>query len=93
MSKALTCLILAVALVLAASPEATATPFNTVCPVMGGPVNPDISVECQGQRVLFCCGGCPRAFQANPERYLSELPQFRQQQAETVAAPESTPTP
>jgi hypothetical protein len=57
------------------SPEAVVT--NTRCPVMPeNPVNPDIFVEHEGQRVYFCCDGCPAAFQQNPEQHLSRLPQF-----------------
>lgn len=49
---------------------------QTNCPVMGGPINKDIFIEYQGKRVYFCCNGCPETFKANPEKYLSKLPQF-----------------
>ncbi|NUP88187.1 MAG: YHS domain-containing protein [Candidatus Sumerlaeia bacterium] len=69
----------------AASSEATAQVINETCPVMAGrPVNPEVSVEYQGQTVYFCCAGCPAAFQANPEQYLASLPQFAASEAETA---------
>ena len=52
------------------------TAEQTNCPIMGGPINKDIFVEYQGKKVYFCCKGCPDTFLANPEKYLSKLPQF-----------------
>ncbi len=52
------------------------TAEQTNCPIMGGPINKDIFVEYQGKKVYFCCKGCPETFLANPEKYLSKLPQF-----------------
>jgi len=49
---------------------------QTTCPVMGGPINKAIFVEYQGKKVYFCCQGCPAAFKADPEKYISKLPQF-----------------
>jgi hypothetical protein len=38
--------------------------INTRCPIMGTPINPDKVPEnltrvFKGQKVAFCCGGCP----------------------------------
>ncbi|MBN1475440.1 YHS domain-containing protein [Candidatus Sumerlaeota bacterium] len=68
------------------SGEIAAPVINERCPIMGLPINPEISVEYQGQRVYFCCNGCPDRFLGNPEPYLSSLPQFA---AETSEAAES----
>ena len=47
------------------------------CPVMeGNPINKDIFVEYEGKKVYFCCAGCPETFLADPEKYISKLPQF-----------------
>ena len=40
---------------------------NTVCPIMGAPINPDrvaanLVREYNGQKVAFCCAGCPAAW-------------------------------
>jgi len=49
---------------------------QTTCPVMGGAINKDIFIEYQGKKVYFCCNACPDVFKANPEKYISKLPQF-----------------
>jgi len=49
---------------------------QTVCPVMGGAIDKDIFVEYQGKKVYFCCKSCLDTFKANPEKYISKLPQF-----------------
>lgn len=51
---------------------------QTLCPVMNAPINKDIFVEYEGKKVYFCCPGCPEEFQKNPEKYLPDLPQFKQ---------------
>lgn len=48
------------------------------CPVMGKPINKDIFAEYKGQKVYFCCPGCIDAFNKEPEKYVSSLPQFKQ---------------
>ena len=53
-----------------------ATPQQTQCPVMGGPINKDIFIEYKGKKVYFCCDGCDDKFLADPEKYLAKLPQF-----------------
>ncbi len=59
----------------APAPGASAT-VQTTCPVMGGPIDPNVFIEYKGKRVYFCCRGCDDQFLANPERYLDKLPQF-----------------
>jgi YHS domain-containing protein len=54
------------------TPEA----IQPMCPVMGGPIDPNVFIEYKGKRVYFCCQGCDDQFLANPERYLDKLPQF-----------------
>jgi YHS domain-containing protein len=48
------------------------------CPVMGGDINPELYTEYKGKKVYFCCKGCKEKFEANPEEYLSKLPQFEE---------------
>jgi hypothetical protein len=55
--------------VLAAPAPKPAT--NTVCPVLGNPVNansPKVVVNNQEYRI--CCMGCPEQLKANPAKYL-----------------------
>jgi len=49
---------------------------QTLCPVMGGPVNKEVFVEYQGKKVYFCCEQCKGEFEKEPQKYLSKLPQF-----------------
>ena len=57
--------------------SATATE-QTTCPVMdGNPINKSIFTEYQGKKVYFCCPGCIEKFKAEPEKYVKELPQFK----------------
>ena len=56
---------------------ASATIEQTTCPVMGGAINKGVFTEYKGKKVYFCCPGCKPKFEANPEKYLAKLPQFR----------------
>ncbi len=48
-----------------------------MCPVLvDEPVDPDISIEFQGQRVWFCCNRCRKDFLAAPDTYMAHLSQF-----------------
>lgn len=51
------------------------TARQTNCPVMGGPIDPDVSIEYQGVKVYFCCPGCDQRFIDDPEAYLPNLPE------------------
>ncbi len=53
------------------------TAEQTTCPVMGGKINKNIFVEHKGRKVYFCCAGCEGKFEADPEKYISKLPQFQ----------------
>ncbi len=50
--------------------------LQTVCPVSGKPINIEKKVDHDGQAVYFCCDGCPKAFQADPAKFVAKLPQF-----------------
>ncbi len=50
---------------------------QTACPVAGLPINKKLSVEYRGKKVYFCCPGCVKKFQENPEKFASKLPQFK----------------
>ena len=47
------------------------------CPVMGGKINKDIFVEYEDKKVYFCCAECKGKFNAEPEKYTAQLPQFK----------------
>jgi len=52
--------------------------LQTECPVAGKPINVDKSVEYEGQKVYFCCGGCSKKFEADPAKYTAKVPQLNE---------------
>jgi Cu(I)/Ag(I) efflux system membrane fusion protein len=47
---------------------------QTLCPVMGNPIQEDVFIEYKGVKVHFCCWGCDKKFKAEPEKYIPNLP-------------------
>ena len=43
------------------------------CPVMGGDVDKSKFADYKGNRVYFCCAGCPDEFKKNPDKYVKKL--------------------
>jgi len=74
-----------IAFLFAGASAAVAAP-QTICPVMGNKVNPNIFLDYKGKRIYFCCPPCPSRFKQNPEAYLQRLAQIGQ---EPVAIPGS----
>jgi YHS domain-containing protein len=63
--------------------DGAAAPEQTVCPVMEGKaIDRSLFTEHRGKRVYFCCKFCKGAFEKEPEKYLSKLPQFTGSRAE-----------
>jgi YHS domain-containing protein len=58
-------------------PAETTTVEQTLCPIMGKPIDKDIYVEMFGKKVYFCCEECQDQFMEEPEKYLDKLPQFQ----------------
>lgn len=56
----------------------SATIQQTICPVMGGAINKNVFTEYKGKKVYFCCPPCKDKFEAEPEKYIAKLPQFKQ---------------
>ena len=46
---------------------------QTTCPVMGNKISKKIYEDHQGKRVYFCCSDCPKAFKANPEKFMKKM--------------------
>ncbi len=54
--------------------EPTSTgPVNKICPVMGGKVDPKITVTHMGKTIGLCCPACVDEFKKNPDKYMSKL--------------------
>ena len=50
--------------------------LQTKCPVSGKPIKADAVAKHKGKNVYFCCPNCPKAFAADPDKFLAKLPQF-----------------
>ena len=62
---------------------------QTTCPVMpGNPINKNIFTDYHGKRVYFCCGGCPKQFAVDPEKYMKRM---REEGITLEDAPEKAP--
>lgn len=46
---------------------------QTECPVMGGAITKELYVDYKGERIYFCCAGCPETFKKDPEKYMKKL--------------------
>jgi Cu(I)/Ag(I) efflux system membrane fusion protein len=51
---------------------------QTICPVMGNPIDKTVFTEYKGKKVYFCCPGCIEEFHKDPEKYIKDLPQFKE---------------
>jgi len=48
--------------------------YQTKCPVMGGPINPQAALKlADGRKIYFCCNGCDKKLVKNPEKFLPKL--------------------
>ncbi len=47
--------------------------IQVTCPVTGEPVDAKVFTEYAGSKVLFCCKGCVKKFNADPAKYKSAL--------------------
>jgi YHS domain-containing protein len=42
------------------------------CPVMGEAASKDVNTVVDGVKYYFCCAGCIKKFEKNPEKYLNK---------------------
>jgi YHS domain-containing protein len=59
------------------SAVALTLPEQTICPIMGKPIDKNVYTEYKGKKVYFCCPACVEKFKAEPEKYIAKLPQFK----------------
>jgi YHS domain-containing protein len=50
--------------------------LQTTCPVSSKPIKADKFVEYKGEKVYFCCPGCPPAFEKDPAKFAAKVPQL-----------------
>ena len=46
---------------------------QTLCPIMGGPIDKTAYVDYEGKRVYFCCTGCKSTFLKEPEKHVKKM--------------------
>jgi hypothetical protein len=46
---------------------------QTTCPVLAGNIDRNVFVDYKGYRIYFCCAGCDKEFQKDPEKYMKKL--------------------
>ena len=49
------------------------TPNQAKCPVMGGSIDEEAYADYDGKRIYFCCVGCEKSFQEDPEKYMKQM--------------------
>lgn len=58
---------------------------NTLCPVMAGkPAKAQFHVEYEGKTYYFCCGMCPKKFQADPAKYIAKISELEPDRAKAA---------
>jgi len=60
------------AVALARADQPTVKP-QTTCPISGQPIDKNVHVDYQGQRIYFCCPKCPAEFRKDPEKYFAQF--------------------
>jgi YHS domain-containing protein len=63
--------VVALGVAVALSADGPSAKPQTTCPVSGKPIDRDIHVDYQGQRIYFCCAKCPAEFRKDPEKYFA----------------------
>jgi len=54
-----------------------------ICPVMRGPIDPNIHADYKSRRIYFCCTSCLKAFEKDPEKYIAKVDEQLKGAAET----------
>jgi YHS domain-containing protein len=53
--------------------ETKAVKHQTICPVMGEPINKKMFVDHEGKRIYVCCGACVKKVKKDPAKYIKEM--------------------
>jgi YHS domain-containing protein len=48
-------------------------PINKKCPVEGGDVDPDATIQYKGKTIGFCCAGCDKDFEKDPAKFMAVI--------------------
>jgi len=58
---------------------------QTLCPVMGNPIDKNFFVDSDGKRIYVCCGMCLSTVKKNPAQFVKQL------EAEGITLDKATP--
>ena len=47
--------------------------MQTECPLSGGPISADQSVDHEGQMIYFCCESCVKSFKEDPAKFADKV--------------------
>ena len=67
------CLAVSVGFILTGCGSGEEGQAQTTCPVMGNKIDKSIYKDYQGKRIYFCCSGCPKTFDDDPDKYMKEM--------------------
>jgi YHS domain-containing protein len=51
--------------------KTAAAPINKKCPVEGGDVDSEVTVQHDGKTIGFCCAGCDAEFKKDPAKFMA----------------------
>jgi len=81
-------IVAAIAMTVAAADGEKKNVTNKTCPVMNAPVSEKFRTEYNGQYVYFCCEGCIKTFEKEPDKYVAKL---SKDDAEAIKANDTCP--
>jgi len=64
---------------------------QTICPVMKMPIEKNLFVDYQGNRIYFCCDKCPKTFLDDPDKYMKVVKEMGVTLEKTPNAQEMCP--
>ena len=47
--------------------------MQSLCPIMGNPIDKTVYADYEGKRVYFCCAGCIPKFNEDPAGYIKKM--------------------
>lgn len=59
---------------------------QTICPVMGGPIDKGLYVDAKGKRIYLCCAACEDAVRVETDKYIKKIEDRGETVEDTPAA-------
>lgn len=67
--------------------KAAAKPINAKCPFSGKDLNPEANATYKGQVIGFCCKDCLAKFNADPDKLIEKVKEFKKDEKKADAKP------